>query len=1004
MAGKVALQKALEHHLAGRLQQAEAIYLQVLKKEPKNADALHLAGVLAHQGEKNQVAIELIRRAIACKPAFPEAYCNLGNVLKAQGEIEAAADSYRSAIELKPDLIGAHNNLGNILRDMGQLGQAISCYREALTYNPHHAEAHYNLAIVLKQQGNLAEAVASYRQAIACKPGIAEQHYNLAAALKALGNNDEAMLNYQQAIRCRPDYADAYINLGGLLQEKGELDQAIETYQKILSYRPDCAAAHCNLATTLMAQGKLDGAIAAYHLAIKHNPDFTEAHYNLGNALQMQGKLAEATQAYLHSLAIKPDYVDALNNIGNVLQAQGELTAAENNFKKALALNSENAEAYNNLGNVFKHQGLLDKAIACYRKAIALKPEYLDAHSNLLFVLSSNPKCTQAKYLLEAQHYGEKALALANPYRSWASHSNGAAPPRLRVGLVSGDLKSHPVGYFIESILAHLDPSLVELVAYSTKAQEDDLTARIRPLFSAWNLIAGRSDEAAARKVHADGIDILIDLAGHTAFNRLPLFAWKPAPVQVSWLGYFASTGLPGLDFLLADPVSIPDSLRVAFTEKVWHLPDTRLCFTPPANADSLAAGALPASSNNCVTFGCFQTLSKIGDETLELWGRVFSALPQARLRLQNKQMSCATTREEMISRLARFGITRERVSLLGPVPRAEYLAAHAEVDIVLDTFPYPGGTTTCEALWMGVPTLTLAGETMLARQGASLLTAAELPNWVASSSDEYVAKAISFSQDLPGLASLRAGLREQVRISPLFNAERFARNLEVALLGMWKSVHSQSANESGVEMVEMTKTFLHVGCGSKKKDRTTAGFNTDAWREVRLDINQAVKPDIVGTMTDMSGVADESVDAIFSSHNIEHLYPHEVPLALKEFIRVLKQDGILVITCPDLQSVCALVAEDKLTEPAYTSPGGPIAPIDILYGHRPSMARGNLYMAHRSGFTNKVLIGTLRSCGFATAAAASRGYPHFDIWAVASKSELSNEAMHKLAGEHFPK
>ena len=326
--------------------------------------------------------------------------------------------------------------------------------------------------------------------------------------LKDLGSIDEAISNYRQAILCKPDYADAYINLGALLQEKGELAEAIQTYRKILSYTPDCAAAHCNLATTLKDQGRLDEAIVAYRLAIEHNPNFAEARYNLGNALQMQGKLAEATQAYLHSLDIKPDYTDALNNLGNVLQARGELTAAESNFKRALTLNPENAEAYNNLGNVFKHQSLLHKAIACYRKAIALKPEYLEAHSNLLFALSSSPECTQSQYLMEAQSYGEKALALAEPYQSWVSHGKNGEPRRLRVGLVSGDLKSHPVGYFIESILAHLNPSLIELVAYSTKAQEDDLTARIRPLFSAWNLIAGRSDEAAARKVHADGIDI----------------------------------------------------------------------------------------------------------------------------------------------------------------------------------------------------------------------------------------------------------------------------------------------------------------------------------------------------------------------------------------------------------------------------------------------------------------------------------------------------------------
>ena len=1000
MSIKQALQKALEHHLAGRLAQAEAMYQQILRKSPNNPDALHLAGVLAHQVGKIENAVELIRQAILYKPAFPEAYCNLGNMLREQGDVDAAINCYRKALALKPDLVGAHNNLGNIQRDLGKLDQAIVCYREALINKSDHAEAHYNLAIALKEQGNIVAAVASFQQAIAYKPGVAEQYFNLATALQSMGNQDGAISNYQIAIHYKPDYGDAYINLGALLQDKGELNQAIETYHKILSFKPDCVEAHCNLGAALIDQGKPDQAILAFRLALGYQPEFAEAYYNLGNALQIVGELADATQAYLHSLAIKPDFADAHNNLGNVLQARGELVAAANHLKKAILLDPNYAEAYNNLGNVFKHQMLRDESVTCFRRALAIKPAYLEAHSNLLFALSTHPACSSSQYLMEAKHYGEKALTLAHPYTSWVSHSNSNVPRRLRVGLVSGDLKSHPVGYFIESILRHLNPDLIELVAYSTKAQEDDLTARIKPFFSGWNVIAGRSDEAAAGIVYKDGIDILIDLAGHTAFNRLSLFAWKSAPVQVSWLGYFASTGLSSVDFVLVDPVSVSDAHRATFIENIWYLPDTRLCFTPPPGGDRLVVSPLPASSNGYITFGCFQTLSKIGDEVLELWGRIFSALPLARLRVQNKQMNCSATREQIKNRLASFGITHERVSLLGTMSRDEYLAAHAEVDIVLDTFPYPGGTTTCEALWMGVPTLTLAGSTLLARQGASLLTAAGLSNWVTSSADEYVAKAVAFWLDLSRRSGLRARLREQVLLSPLFDAERFARNLEVALLGMWEAKGSKPNDESGVEM---TKTFLHVGCGSKRKDQTTAGFNADSWRELRLDINELVKPDIVGTMTNMPDVADEMVDAIFSSHNIEHLYPHEVSVALKEFLRVLKPDGFLVVTCPDLQSVCALVAEDKLTEAAYTSPAGPIAPIDILYGYRPSMERGNLYMAHRCGFTTKVLIGTLRSCGFKAVGAISRGSPHFDLWAIASKSELSREDMHKRVGEHFP-
>ena len=966
MSKKQAIQKALEHHQAGRLPQAEAIYQRILKKEPNNPDALHLAGVLAHQSGKNEEAINLIRQAISYRNAFPEACCNLGNILKLQGELTEAMSCYHEAIALKPNLVGAHNNLGNIQRELGQLDQAMSSYRQVLAYKPDHAEAHYNLAITSKELGRLGEAVDNFRQAIILKPGVAEQHFNLANVLASIGKTDEAMTQLRQAISIKPDYVDAYINLGVLLHKQGNLQLAIETYQKILSYNSNCAAAYCNLGSVFSELGKFDEAITVYRQAIESDSNLAEAYYNLGNALQIRGKLNEASQAHLQALSIKPHYRDA----------------------------------HNNLGNVYKHQSQLSEAITCYRQALKLKPEYLDAHSNLLYALSSEPNCAQSEYLNEARQYGEKALALAKPFRSWVTYNKNSTSRRLRVGLVSGDLKSHPVGYFIESILGHLNLAQFELVAYSTKNQEDDLSVRIKSYFSAWNMIDRLSDEEAARKIHEDGIEILIDLAGHTAFNRLPLFAWKPAPMQVSWLGYFASTGLPGMDYLLADPVSVLDLSRSAFTEEICYLPVTRLCFTPPTEGDRIAVSGLPAEKNGYITFGCFQALSKLGDNVLSLWSRIMNALPQTRLRMQNKQMGCQRTREQLRNRLEQFGIAQERVSLLGHVSRSEYLAAHAEVDFVLDTFPYPGGTTTCEALWMGVPTLTLAGETMLARQGASLLTAAGLPEWVATNADEYVAKAVAFSKELTDLSALRQRLRGQVKSSPLFDANRFARDLEAALRKMWDSRCPEINRENGDEMKNI---FLHVGCGSNRKDRTTREFNTDSWQELRLDINESTNPDIVGTMTDMSAVANETVDAIFSSHNIEHLYPHEVPLALKEFIRILKPEGFLVVTCPDLQSVCALVAEDKLTDPAYTSPAGPIAPIDILYGHRASMERGNLYMAHRCGFTKKVLIGTLRTFGFASLIAANRGAPFFDIWAIASKLPLNQEELRTLAVKHFP-
>jgi predicted O-linked N-acetylglucosamine transferase (SPINDLY family) len=469
-------------------------------------------------------------------------------------------------------------------------------------------------------------------------------------------------------------------------------------------------------------------------------------------ALHQSGKLEEAISVYRQTILLKPDYADAYNNLGLALQDKGDLAAA----------------------------------IESYRKALALNPDHGQAHSNLLLVMSFHTECTPGDYLAEARRYGNRVLAQAKPYTGWiVSPSDRGAP--LRLGIVSGDLCAHPVACFLESFLMHFDPALVELVAYSTNPREDVFTARIKPRFSAWNSIAGLSDEAAARKIHGDGIQILIDLAGHTAHNRLPVFAWKPAPVQVSWLGYFASTGVPGMDYFVADPVSIPESLKEFFSETVWYMPETRLCFTPLADTTRLPLSPLPSARNGYITFGCFQRLPKLNDDVLALWGRIFKAIPDARLRVQCKQMSCPSTREHLLHRLACAGIAPERVTVTGLLPRDDYLASHAGVDIILDTFPYTGGTTTCEALWMGVPTLTLAGETLLARQGASMMGCAGLDDWVASSKDDYVARASFHASNIERLAQLRAGLRQQVLGSPLFDAPRFARNMADALQKMWQ-------------------------------------------------------------------------------------------------------------------------------------------------------------------------------------------------------------------------
>jgi len=644
--------------------------------------------------------------------------------------------------------------------------------------------------------GRLPQAQTLYQQVLELDPNHPAALHLLGKIAYKIGKHEQAVELIRKAITIRP-IASMYCDLGAVFKTQEKLEAAAQSYRDALAFKRDDPDAHNNLGAVLYALGRVEEAVNHYRAAIALDPSYVEAQLNLALALKAQGKLGEAISCLRHALALKPDFAEAHNGLGLALQEQGGLEEAITHYRKALALKPGLIETYNNLGLALQEQGKLDEAIRHFRQALQIDPHYDLAQCNLLLAMSFHPEVAPPQYLAAARHYGDSMMARAKPYTAWHTRPAARDLP-LRVGLVSGDLRSHPVGYFLESLLEHLNPARVELLAYSSNPQEDALTARIKPRFVAWNLIAGVSDEAAAHKIHEDGIHILIDLAGLLAHNRLPLFARKPAPLQVSWLGYWASSGLPTMDYLLVDRLSAPESQREYFTEKLWYLPDTRLCFTPPVAVTQLEVSPLPALRNGHITFACFQRLFKINDGVLAAWGKIFRALPQARLRLQSKQMSCPVARAQLLRRLSDAGIVAERIVLSEPSGRERYLAAHAEVDIILDTFPYAGGTTTCEALWMGVPTLTLAGDRVIARQGASMMACAGLKEWIADDTDDYVSRALELAADVDGLVQLRAGLRQKVLASPLFDAARFALHLEGALHAMWQEKMGENGRPEG--------------------------------------------------------------------------------------------------------------------------------------------------------------------------------------------------------------
>jgi len=573
--------------------------------------------------------------------------------------------------------------------------------------------------------------------------------------------------------------------------EAERFDEAETLYRQILAIDPNHADSMHLLGLIAHEFGQYQTACDLIMAAITRNPQ-AFYYYNLGNVMQANNRPAAAAECFRQALVLQPEYVDAHNNLGNAQRALKDHHGAVQSFCQAINLKPDHARAYNNLANTLMELDELDAAIEAWRNAIALRPDFAEPRSNLLFALNYQQQTTPQAYLDEALRFGGAMEARAQPFTTWLVDAGSRADRPLRVGIVSGDLKKHPVGYFIESVLANLDSSRVHLVAYPTRDVEDELTARIKPSFSAWTSLAGLSDEAAAQRIRNDGIDILIDASGHSTYNRLPLFAWKPAPVQVTWPGYFASTGVRAIDYILGDAHVLPEAEEAHFVEKPWRLPDSYLCFTPPA--DRVETGTLPMLANGHVTFGYFGNVTKITDHVVGVWSTLLQKVPGATLFLKSGQFDDAHVRDAFVRRFAMRGIPASRLIIEGRSARDAYLAAYRRVDMMLSPFPYGGGTTTAEAYWMGVPVLVRQGERFVTHIAETMCHTAGLADWIAADDAAYVDKAVAFAADRERLSVLRATLRAQLLASPLCDATRFARNLEAALHGMWEQRVAQVA------------------------------------------------------------------------------------------------------------------------------------------------------------------------------------------------------------------
>lgn len=605
-----------------------------------------------------------------------------------------------------------------------------------------------------------------------------------ASSLFQSGKAGQAAEIIEKLLSVQPDNFDALVLLGVIRAKTGNPEAAILLFENALEINPGNAGVHSNIGNVLEALGRLDNAVASHRHALQIDPGSAMLHSNLGNALRRQGLFDDAVASHKRALELNPNIASIHNNLGYALEQQGLLNDAVASFNKALTINPLYAEAHNNLGSAFLNLGRSDEAVASYRKALAIHPDFVRAQSNLIFSLNYIAYHSPADTLTEARRFGAMVTAQATPVRE---HANDPSHDRrLRIGLVSGDLRRHSVGYFLKSLLPEIDKENFEIFAYATSDMEDDTTDHIKSIVSHWRKVAVFGDKQLAETIIGDGIDILVDLSGHTDHNRLRVFAMKPAPIQVTWLGYGGTTGVEAMDYVFCDPLILPPSEEADFTEKPWRLPDVWVCFSPPGL--EIDVGAAPALMNGHITFGSFNNLTKVSGRTVDCWAKVLEAVPDSRLLLKAKQLGEATVQEETRARFEAHGIGRERLILKSRSPgRAAHLRTYQEMDFALDPFPYAGAVTSIEAFWMGTPVLTMKGDRFVSHMGDSLVHNMGLDEWIADTPEDYVEKARIFASDLKALSVLRESLRNRLLESPICDAPRFAGNLEEAFRGMWR-------------------------------------------------------------------------------------------------------------------------------------------------------------------------------------------------------------------------
>lgn len=724
----------------------------------------------------------------------------VSGLLSRSGHSALVSQLFKAADELAPLDVPPYSQALALWQD-GRQAEARTMLVKILAAQPAHAEANNLLGVFLLDEGDTAAAREHFNRALKARPDFAAPQNNLGNIYLADGELDEAARCYRAALAHTPDYVEALTNLGSVCNLQGD-NQTAETYcRKAVELAPGFAGAQCNLGNVLLSLGRVGEAIACYREALRLSPGLPEALVNLALSLQDVSYLPGAIDYYEKQSERRPtDFLPHVR-IAQALQVLGSWDAAAQRLDRALELKPDATETLTILSANHAFIGDVRTGMSYLQQVLDAEPGNLSAQSRLTFDSMYLANCTGRQLYRGYRDWAE--LYATRPLLPLPPLSSATPERKLRIGYVSKDFAKHSVLYFLEPILRHHDRTKFEVFCYSNLIHEDSYTERYKQLADHWRDISTLSEQAAVARVREDNIDILIDLSGHTSGQRLGVFACKPAPVQVNYLGHPATTGLTTMDYRFGDAVTDPAEMVAGhYTETIRQLPECFLTYKPADDAPPVQP--VPAIANGCITFGSFNNIAKVNDLVITVWAQVLAAVPDSRLMLKSFALSSVRGRKRIVEGFAAQGIPAERLDLVGwSAETQHHLELYNKVDIALDTFPYNGTTTTCEALWMGVPVISLEGERHAARVGASLLSVLGLRELLARDVEEFVLIASRLAADPERLTALRAGLRERMAASPLLDHAGFTRNLESAYREMWRAYCASRQNEARADAGE---------------------------------------------------------------------------------------------------------------------------------------------------------------------------------------------------------